>query len=201
MNFETLKNNLEERGYTVSCHKTAKEAAEYINKKTDGTSVGMGGSITLEQMGLYDMLLGHNVVHWHQHTPKDKTSAEVRIAASGAEIYISSVNGLAETGEIINIDGTCNRVASIFFGHKKVYLVVGKNKIAKNYDEALWRARNIAAPKNARRLGVNTPCAKDADRCYNCKSPQRICRALCVLWEKPMGSDIEIVLIDEELGY
>ena len=113
----------------------------------------------------------------------------------------SSVNGLAETGEIINIDGTGNRVAAIFYGHKKVYLVVGKNKIAPDYEKALWRARNIASPRNAKRLGVNTPCAVNADKCYDCKSPQRICRGLLVLWEKPMASDIEILLINEDLGY
>ena len=201
MNFEIIKNNLEQCGYTVSCFATAQEATEYIDRKIDGKTVGFGGSVTLEQMGLYEKLTTHNSVDWHQRIPDGKTSKEVRLKANEAEIYISSVNGLAETGEIINIDATGNRVASIFYGHKKVYLVVGKNKIAENYSEALWRARNIASPKNAKRLGVKTPCAVNADRCYDCKSPERICRGLTVLWQKPLTSDIEILLIDEELGY
>lgn len=201
MNFEIIRNNLQQCGYAVSCFATAQEATEYIDKKIDRKTVGFGGSVTLEQMGLYERLITHNDVLWHQRIPSGKTSKEIRLAANAAEIYISSVNGLAETGEIINIDGTGNRVASIFYGHEKVYLVVGKNKIAENYDAALWRARNIASPKNAKRLGVKTPCAVKADRCYDCKSPERICRGLVVLWEKPMTSNIEILLIDEKLGY
>ena len=114
---------------------------------------------------------------------------------------LSSVNGLAETGELINIDGAGNRVASTLFGHKRVYFVVGANKIAPDYDAALWRARNIAAPKNAQRLKRKTPCAAKGDRCYDCSSPERICRELVVLWDKPMGVDtMEIVLIDQDLG-
>ena len=122
--------------------------------------------------------------------------------AAATDVYISSVNGLAETGELINIDGTGNRVSSTLFGHEKVYFVVGKNKIAPDYDKALWRARNIASPKNAQRIGVQTPCAVKGDRCYDCKSPQRICRGLVVLWEKPKAiQTMEVILIDEELGY
>ena len=80
--------------------------------------------------------------------------------------------------------------------------MVGSNKIAPDYDAALWRARNIASPKNAQRLGMKTPCAAKGDRCYNCQSPDRICRALVVLWEKPKGTqEMELVLVDEALGY
>ena len=115
---------------------------------------------------------------------------------------LTSVNGLAETGELINIDGTGNRVASTIFGHEEVYFLVGSNKIAPDYDAALWRARNVASPKNAQRLGKKTPCAVRGDKCYDCKSPERICRALAVLWEKPTGiGRAEVVLIDEPLGY
>ncbi len=201
MNFETIRINLQQCGYAVSCFATAQEATQYMDKKIDRKTVGFGGSVTLEQMGLYERLITHNDVRWHHRIPDGKTSKEIRLAANEAEIYVSSVNGIAETGEIINIDATGNRVASIFYGHEKVYLVVGKNKIAPNYDETLWRARNVASPKNAKRLGVNTPCALKADRCYDCKSPERICRGLVVLWKKPLTSNIEILLIDEELGY
>ena len=79
---------------------------------------------------------------------------------------------------------------------------MGRNKLAPDYDGALWRARNIASPKNAQRLNKKTPCAARGDRCYDCRSPERICRALAVLWEKPTGiSRAEVVLIDQELGF
>ena len=92
-------------------------------------------------------------------------------------------------------------MASIFYGHKKVYLVIGKNKIEKDYESAVGRARNIAGPLNAKRLKRKTPCAQKADKCYDCDSPERICRGLSVLWEKPMAGDVEIILINETLGY
>lgn len=197
MIFDTVKQNLEEKGYNVSCFATAEEAVDYIDSVIDNKTVGFGGSVTLDQIGLYDILSTHNKVYWHQ---KDKAYG-VKEKASNAEIYISSINGIAETGEIINIDGVCNRVASILYGHKKVFLVAGKNKLAKDYESALWRARNIAAPLNAKRLGMNTPCAKNADKCYDCKSKDRICRALSVLWSKTMLCDFEVVLINQNLGY
>ena len=137
--------------------------------------------------------------HWN--VPDGMNAAEVLKNASTCDNYLLSANGLAETGEIINIDGTGNRVSSSLYGHKKVWFVVGSNKIAPTYDEALWRARNIAAPKNAQRLGVKTPCAVNGDRCYDCTSPQRICRGLVVLWEAIRSCETEVVLVDEPLGY
>lgn len=199
--FEFLRRTLEKRGYIVTYFETAKEASDYLDTQINGKTVGFGGSVTLEEMGLYEKLSSHNDVRWHQRIPEGKTSKEVRGAANAAEVYVSSVNGLSETGEIINIDGTCNRVASIFYGHEKVYLVVGENKIAKDYDSALWRTRNIASPLNAKRLGMKTPCAAKADRCYDCKSPDRICRGLSVLWARPMTGEFEVILIGESLGY
>ena len=201
MNFNIVRQNLENRGFKVSVFETATEAVEYLVREISGKSVGFGGSVTLEQMGLYEALSGHNEVHWHHRIPENMTRREVIDLANASQIYLSSVNGLSETGEIINIDNTGNRVGAIFYGHEKVYLVVGKNKIAKDYESALWRARNIAAPLNARRLNRKTPCAVNADRCYDCSSPDRICRGLCVLWDCPAMGDIEVLLINENLGY
>ncbi|MDE6245017.1 MAG: lactate utilization protein [Treponemataceae bacterium] len=201
MDFSIVEKNLKDKGYTVTIFQTAAEAVKYLDTQIDRQTVGFGGSMTLEKMGLYETLQSHNTVFWHQRIPEGKTSKEIRLAANNATIYISSVNGLAETGEIINIDGNCNRVASIFYGHEKVYLVIGKNKLAKDYDSALYRARNIASPLNAKRAGVKTPCAIKGDKCYDCKSPERICRGLSVLWGKPMTGEFEVILIDEELGY
>lgn len=195
MSFEAVKKNLESRGFSVKTFGTAAEAADYLNGAIDGVSVGFGGSVTLKDMGLYELLGSHNELHWHWvNGPEERTKA------TDTEVYLTSANGLAETGEIINIDGTGNRVASTLYGHKKVYFVIGRNKLAPTYEEALWRARNIAGPKNAQRLGAKTPCAVKGDRCYDCKSPGRICRGLVVLWEPMMGMETEIILVDEELG-
>ena len=197
--FSRVKQNLEARGFRVSVFATAAEAADYLDSAIDNTSVGFGGSVTLEQMGLYERLERHDRGNWHWRPTVD--GADARQAAMTAEHYITSVNGLAETGELINIDGTGNRVASTLYGHKKVWFVVGRNKLAPTYEEALWRARNIAAPKNAQRLGRKTPCAVKADHCYDCKSPERICRGLVVLWEAIGSMEMEVVLVDEALGY
>ncbi len=199
--FSLLKKNLIALGYTVTCFDTSAEAVRYLDAQINNKTVGFAGSMTLEKMGLYECLSAHNEVHWHQRIPEGKTSNEVRVQANAASIYITSVNGIAESGEIVNIDANCNRVASIFYGHEKVYFVIGENKIEKDYDSALYRARNIAAPLNARRLGVKTPCAVKADRCYNCNSPERICRGLSVLWCKPMTGEFEVILVHEDLGY
>lgn len=201
MDFTNVAKALTARGFKVSSFETAKEAAEYLNSQIDGATVGFGGSITLEELGLYALLSGHNTVFSHWHLPEGGDAASLRAQAAGSEHYLLSANGIAETGEIINIDGTGNRVSSSLYGHKKVWFVVGSNKLAPTYDEALWRARNIAAPKNAQRLGVKTPCAVNADRCYDCKSPQRICRGLVVLWEAIRSCETEVVLVDEPLGY
>ena len=187
--------NLKKRGFQAVHFHTAQEAVDYLDGQIDGCSVGFGGSVTVRDMGLYPRLATHNraLWHWEGAALTDQLTTDV---------YITSVNGLAETGEVVNIDGTGNRVAATLFGHKRVYLVVGCNKLAPDYDAALWRARNIAAPKNAQRLGKHTPCAAKADRCYDCSSPERICRGLVVLWEKPQSCEtMEVVLIDEELGY
>ena len=201
MAFEKLKQRLESNGFSVSVFATGEEAAAYLNRQIDGVTVGMGGSMTLAQLGLQKSIGAHNTLYCHGFTPGDPK--EVQRMASSADVYLLSANAVAaDTGEIINIDGTGNRVASSLYGHKKVYFVVGRNKVAPDFESALHRARNVAAPKNAQRIGVKTPCAVKGDKCYDCQSPQRICRGLVVLWEKPKAIEtMEVILIDEELGY
>ncbi len=190
-----LMENLKRRGYQVRRFATAQEAADYLDGQIDQTTVAIGGSMTIKELGLYDRLASHNRAVWHWEGGSLEEAAQT-------QVYLSSVNGLAETGELINIDGAGNRVASTIYGHRRVYFVVGSNKIAPDYDAALWRARNIASPKNAQRLGKQTPCAAKGDRCYDCQSPDRICRALTVLWEKPTGVEqMEVILVDQPLGY
>ena len=132
-------------------------------------------------------------------TPEEKQAIMRQALTCGT--FLMSSNAISKDGQLVNIDGNGNRVASSLYGHKKVWFIVGRNKLAPTYEEALWRARNIAAPKNAQRLGRKTPCAVHGDRCYDCKSPERICRGLVVLWEAVANMEMEVVLIDQDLGY
>ena len=194
MAFETVKKNLEARGFAVTVCETAVDAAAYLNRDIDDKIVGIGGSITIKELDIHNKLVLHNEVYWHWlggQTDRD--------LAAGADVYLVSANGLAETGEIVNIDGTGNRIASTMYGHEKVYFVIGRNKLAPTYEEALWRARNIAAPLNAKRLGRNTPCVKTG-RCHDCSSPERICGMLTVHWRAPAGMETEVILVNEDLG-
>ena len=193
--FETVRRNLEKNGFAVSCFVNAEEACRYLEEKLAGKTIGHGGSMTLQEMGLLDRLAARATLYHHQ-------PGDIPAGAATAQVYLCSVNALAETGEIVNIDGAGNRVASTMFGHEELYLVVGRNKIAPDCAAAVHRARNVAAPQNARRLGRKTPCAVRGDKCYDCDSPERICRALSILWKKPFGIQrSEVVLIDQELGY
>ena len=195
--FTVVEKNLKELGYEVKVYATLKEAAEYLNSVIDDTTVGIGGSGTVKESGLFETLAEHNKeVIWHWFQPAD----EARKKAMATEVYLTSTNALAETGEMVNIDGCGNRVASMLFGHKKVYYLVGRNKIVKTYEDAVWRARNIASPKRAQQMGRKTPCAVNADKCYNCKSPERVCHGMVTLWEPMMGMAAEVILIDEDLG-
>ncbi|MBQ2996371.1 MAG: lactate utilization protein [Oscillibacter sp.] len=187
--------NLKKLGYAVQVFETKEQAADYLDTAIDGVTVGIGGSQTVQVMGLYDRLSTHNEVHWHWINGEGE-----RKLAMNAKVYLTSANALAETGEIVNIDGAGNRVSSTLFGHEKVCFIVGRNKLAEDYDAALWRARNVAAPKRAASMGKKTPCAVKVDKCYDCKSPERICRGLTVLWAPMMGFETEIILIDEDLG-
>lgn len=197
MDFTKVSENLKARGYAVQCFATAQEAADYLNGAIDGVSVAFGGSVTLDQMGLFERLSSHNHAMWHW---REGTAEDPRKEGLTADVYVTSVNGMDEDGDLINIDGAGNRVASTLYGHKKVYFVIGANKLAPTRDEALWRAQNIAAPRNAQRLGKKTPCAVKGDKCYDCKSPDRICRGLVELWGPMMGMETEVILIGEDLG-
>ena len=199
--FDHLKKSLEDKGYEVLTFATGTEAAEALDARIDGKTVGIGGSLTVHQLGLFGKLAGHNTVYWHDEVPEGMTPVQTRSAATRAQVYLSSMNGISERGEIVNIDNTGNRVAAISYGPEEVFLIAGKNKVATDFEAALHRARNVAAPLNAKRLNRKTPCAVKADRCYDCKSPDRICRNLSVLWTKPAGAHYTVVLIDEELGY
>ena len=199
MNRELLQKNLEAEGFSFSYFETGAQAVDYLVSQLKGRTIGVGGSVTLEELGLCPRLEAENTVFWHWN----QLSPDTLWQAAQAEVYLTSVNAIAETGELINIDGSGNRIAASLWGKDKVYFIAGVNKVAADFDAALWRARNVAAPLNARRLNRKTPCAiKDEIKCYNCKSPERNCRGLCVLWRKMTGvKDCEVVLINEALGF
>lgn len=199
MDLQQVKKNFESRGFHVSLFDTAKEAADYLTSQIKDKTVGFGGSLTLQELGIYDRLKESNTVYWHW---VDGEGA--RFPAATTNVYLTSANGLSENGEVINIDGSGNRTASTLFNHDTLYIVCGTNKLAPDYDAAMYRARNIAAPLNAKRLNRDTPCAKNTGemRCFDCNSKDRICRGVASLWYKPSSiRHAEIVLINESLGY
>lgn len=197
MNQEILQKNFAKHGFETSFFETKEEAVAYLVEKIQGRTVGFGGSITVREMGLYDALAKNNICAWHHRIPGDET----RHLAAKTRIYITSANAVSETGEIVNIDGTGNRVTMTIYGPEKCYYVVGRNKITPDRASAIDRAKNVAAPKNAKRFGVKTPCAIKADRCYDCDSPDRICRATVIMDRVPNQTPSELVFINEDLGY
>jgi L-lactate utilization protein LutB len=199
MNIEKAIENLKRHGFTVTYFETGAQAADYMAEQISGKTVGMGGSQTATELGLYEKLEANNTVYWHHVTNTRETINN----AANAQVYISSANAIAETGEIVNIDGSGNRVSATMYGPEKVYIVAGVNKLAPDLASAIDRARNVAAPLNTRRLHKKTPCALGKElKCYDCNSPDRICRGLSVLYCPMSGiKETEVILINASLGF
>jgi hypothetical protein len=193
------KNSLKANGFNVEIFSSAEEAKKALLEDIDvSESVAFGGSITLDGLGLYEELKNRgNEVYWHW---KVEDKATERMKAITTDVYLTSTNALTLDGKLVNMDGAGNRVASMIFGHKRVYVIVGKNKICKDYEEASKRIKNVAAPKNAKRLNTNTPC-RFTGSCNDCSSPDRLCNVEVILHRNPAGSNVNIFLIDEELGF
>ncbi len=182
MVFDKVKQILEKNHFTVTCFGTGSDAKDYLVRKLAGQNLGFGGSMTLREIGLRDALLP---------------------AAAGEpiETYLLSANALAETGEIVNIDGTGNRIAAAYYGPKNLIYIIGRNKLQPDLTSAIDRARNVAGPLNAKRLNKDTPCVEDL-KCHDCDSHDRICHGLAITWWPMKGfNSTEVVLIDEDLGY
>ena len=203
MDIQKTMDNLRRNEFKVSFFATKEEAAEYLNKAIDGKTVGFGDSKTLEALDMYNLLKTHNTVYDPVQVQSEGEEEFCRIGkkALDTDIFLLSANGISETGELVNIDGTGNRVAGSLFGHDKVYFVAGTNKIRPSLQDAIDRARNIAAPLDTMKFGYRTPCAVKGDRCYDCHSPQRICNALVIHMQKMNNMDMEVILIDEGLGF
>ena len=200
MDEQRFIDNLKRRGYEVSVFDTGAQAAAYLDKAIDGKTVGFGDSETMLSMGLYEKLAAHNQVFDPMHRPEGESFRETARKTLLTDVFLTSLNAMSETGELVNIDGTGNRVAGSLFGHEKVYFVVSLHKLCPPLEEAVFRARNVAAPQNAARHGFSNPCAVKGDRCYDCSAKDRICNALVVHYRKMRGIGMEVVLIRETLG-
>jgi hypothetical protein len=191
------KNNFAAR-FVLKAKDAAKEVFTMI---PDGATVGVGGSVTLTEIGFFDEAATHPVTLLNPSPlPSIEDFLRTRREMFLADVYVSSSNAVTEDGKLYNIDGTGNRVGSMTFGPKKVILVCGINKIVKDLDEAMSRVKNRAAPMNARRLALKTPCA-ETGICADCASPQRICNAYVVTAKKPIWTDVTVLLVGEPLGF
>lgn len=200
MDKDKLIKNLKLNHYDVSFFETSKEASAYLDKKIDKSTVGVGDSLSIKEIGLVPLLEKHNEVYLTDHSKGEEVFLDSAKKTFFTDVFLTSVNGASETGELINIDGTGNRVGSSLFGHKKVYFIFGANKVAPDLEKAIYRARNISAPLNAKRLNKNTPCTK-LNKCANCYAPDRICNALTVYYKKMSHIQAEVIIINEALGF
>ncbi len=198
MEMDKILANFTRNGFKALYFSTKEELQIFLKSEIKGKTVGMGGSVTLKELDVYETLKDSNDVFWHAVENKQ----EVFEKSVLAQVYILSANALTENGEIINIDGRGNRVASSIYGpnREKVVYICGTNKIESTLEKAIWRAKNIAAPQNARRLGLKTPCALKADKCYNCNSPQRICRATTII-TRPTSAENIVIFVEGSWGY
>jgi len=181
--------------YAATKDEALKKALELI---PEGSSVTMGGCMSAHEIGLTDTLKSGNYVFIDRDAFEDKRAA--MLAAYDADWFLASANAMTEDGVIVNIDGNANRVSAIAQGPKHVLFIVGMNKITPDTDTAMKRARNVAAPINAQRFGLSTPCAKTGS-CMNCKSPDTICcQFLITRYSKHKGR-ISVILVNDTLGF
>ena len=164
----------------------------------EGSSIAMGGAMSANEIGLVDALKNGNYNFIDRDKAADKRAA--MLAAYDADIFLSSANAMTDDGIMINIDGNANRVSAIAQGPKKVIFIVGMNKITNDVDSAMKRARNVAAPINAQRFGLSTPCTKTG-ACMDCKSPDTICCQILITRFSKHKDRIHVILVNENLGF
>ena len=164
----------------------------------EGSTATMGGGVSVYEIGLVKALKEGSYNFIDRNEIADKRAA--MLAAYDADVFLASCNAITEDGVLVNIDGNANRVSAIAFGPKKVVLIVGMNKVCSDVDAAMKRARGIAAPTNAQRFGLSTPCAKTGS-CMNCKSPDTICCQFLVTRFSRHAGRIHVILVNDTLGY
>lgn len=191
----------EKRGIRARVFDSASEVTALLLETIEPQkTVAFGGSVTLRDMGIYEALTdrGQKVL-WHWKTAKEE-AAQLRRNALNADVYLTSSNAVIEDGRLLNIDGTGNRVAAMIFGPPRVIVIAGKNKLTPDYAGALNRIQTVACPKNAERLNRNVPC-RFTGKCEDCRSPERMCQFTVTIENRPEGSDIEVWLVNEDMGY
>lgn len=182
-------------GYYVKDRDEAlKKALELI---PEGSRVAMGGCMSAQEIGLTDAL---NNGHYTFYDRAFMAKREGLLEAYGADIFVSSVNALTDDGILVNIDGNANRVSFIAQGPQKVVFIVGMNKVASDLDHAMKRARNIAAPINAGRFDITTPCTKTG-KCMDCKSIDTVCCQFLITRFSRHKDRIHVILVNENLGF
>ena len=194
--------NLERRHIEACYCPTAIEAVALVsNIIEDGSSVTWGGSMTIRDMGIPAALHARqSLTVYDRDLAADREEAQqIYLKAFSSDYYLSSINALSEDGQIVNVDGTGNRVAAITFGPKNVIFVVGVNKVTQDVESALKRARSTAGPINTARFDIETPCKIDGV-CHNCNSADCICNYIHILRNSPRGKH-QVVIVGENLGY
>ena len=181
--------------YAASAEEAKKIALDLI---PEGSSISMGGGMSVHETGLVEALKEGNYNFIDRDAAEDKRAA--MLAAYDADFFLSSCNAMTEDGILVNIDGNSNRVSAIAQGPKKVLFIVGMNKVCDDVDGAMKRARNVAAPINAQRFGLDTPCAKTGS-CMNCKSPDTICCQFLITRFSRHADRIHVILVNDSLGF
>ena len=202
-NLDKLRRNFEQHNMAVFQVSNSQEVLALLNEFIkDGTTVGCGDSVTLEQMGVLDYLRKKDITFLDKYQPglshEDKRAIYLRNFS--ADTFITGTNSITVDGKIFNIDGNGSRVAPMIYGPEQVIIVVGTNKITENVDEAIKRVRKIAAPLDAKRLGKGTPCTK-LNRCIDCSHKERICNDFVLIANQFAKDRIKIFIVDQELGY
>jgi hypothetical protein len=180
----------------------SKAAFEEVMKRIpDGATVGIGGSVTLTQLGLQEALMerGIHLIWPFQQAKNEEERLRLIQKSFTADIFLSSTNAITEDGKLYNVDASGNRVGAMFIGPKKTIIVSGVNKIVKDLDAAEKRLREWVAPQNVKRLKRKTPCI-ETGVCEDCDSPDRICNIYVTLAKKPSRIDVIVILVGEKLG-
>lgn len=168
----------------------------------DGAVVGVGDSMTLEALEVYDYLKTRNLTYLNKYDESlsRQEKRELYLKNFAADYFLSSANAISSEGKIYNMDGNGSRVAPLIYGPKSVLLICGINKIVESEEEAIRRIREVAAPLDAKRLNKKTPCAVTG-KCMDCKSPQKICNYFTVIQGQFDETRIRVLFVEEELGY
>ncbi len=183
-------------GYYAANREEALKIA--LNLIPEGSTATMGGCVSAAEIGLVTALKEGNYNFIDRNEIADKRAA--MLAAYDADVFLSSCNAMTDDGVMINIDGNSNRVSAIAQGPKKVIFIVGMNKVCSDVDSAMKRARNVAAPTNAQRFGLSTPCSKTG-ACMNCKSPDTICCQFLITRFSRHEGRIHVILVNDNLGF